>query len=116
MPYLPVSPPLRIGAVTVAPPRVSLADELTTLADTLEGAQLLAELLATGGLPDDEVVTRAPKMLEAALALTVGRVRLLRKVVIEAADVALLEDRKNRARARRNDDDPDVLVGSRRRR
>ena len=116
MQELPVQVPVFGGAVTVAPPKVSLADELAKLADTLEGVQLLAELLATGGLPDDEAVTRAPKMLEAALALAVGRVRLLRKVAIGAADTALLEDRKNRASTRHLGDDPDVTLPQRRHR
>lgn len=100
----------------MAPPKVSLAAELATLAVSLEAAQLLAELLATSGLPDDEAVTKVPKMLEAALALAAGRVHLLRKVVIGAADAALLEDRKNRASTRHQGDDPDVTLPQRRHR
>lgn len=92
----------------MAPPKVSLADELATLADTLEGAQLLAELLATGALPDDEAVARAPMMLWAALALAIERVRLLRKVVIGAANIENVVARHNRAGQRQRGDDPDV--------
>ena len=76
---------------------ISLAAELADLATVLESAQLIAELLVNGDLPDDDAVNRAPKMLEAVLALAVGRVRLLRKVVIGAADAALIEHRNNRA-------------------
>lgn len=100
----------------MAPPKVSLADELATLVDTLESAQLLAELLATGGLPDDEAVTRAPKMLEAALALIVGRVRLLRKVVVGSADVALIVGRRNTRDRVAPGEDPDVILVPRTRR
>lgn len=116
MPYLPLPFPLRIGTLTVAPPRVSLADELSTLADTLEGAQLLAEMLATDGLPDDEAVARAPKMLESALALAVGRVRLLRRVVVGSADVALIAGRRNTRDRVTPGEDPDVILGPRTRR
>lgn len=90
--------------------RVSLADELAELAAVLESAQLIAELLDNGGLPDDDTVARAPKMLEAVLTLAVGRVRLLRKVVIGAADAGLIEHRNNRALSHREGDDPDVVL------
>lgn len=100
----------------MAPPKVSLADELTTLIDSLEGVQVLAELLATDALPDDEAVSRAPRMLEAALALTVGRVRLLRKVVVGGADVALIVGRRNTRDRVAAGEDPDVILGPRTRR
>lgn len=87
---------------------VSLADELVELAHALESAQLIAELLATEGLPDTESRLRAPKMLEAVLALAIERVRLLRKVVIGSADVTVLVARHNRAAERQRGDDPDV--------
>lgn len=89
---------------------ISLADELEGLADALEAAQLLAELMATNGLPDDDANSRAPKLLESVLSLAVGRVQLLRKVVAGTADVRLLLSRKNRAVARHRGDDPDVLI------
>lgn len=90
------------------PVRVSLADELAGLADVLESAQLLAELLVTNAMPDEVTSARAPKMLEAVLALAVGRVRLLRKVVVGAADVEHLVGRHNRSIATVTGDDPDV--------
>ncbi len=89
---------------------VSLAAELDELADVIESAQLLAELLATNALPHDDAVSRAPKMLESVLALAAGRVRLLRKVVVGAADAALIENRNNRAFPAREGDDPDVVL------
>ena len=89
---------------------ISLAAELAGLEETLESAQLIAELLVTHGLPDDDSVNRAPKMLESVLALAVGRVRLLRKVVIGAADPALIEHRNNRALPHHEGDDPDVVL------
>ena len=100
----------------MGPRRVSLADELATLADTLEGVQLLAELLATGALPDDEAATKVPEMLEAALALVVGRVRLLRKVVVGSADVALIVGRRNTRDRVAPGEDLDVILGPRTRR
>ncbi len=92
------------------PTKVSLAAELAAIADTLESAQLIAELLVNSGLPDDDTVKRAPRMLESVLALAVGRVRLLRKVVIGAADAGLLEHRNNQALPRGEGDDPDVVL------
>lgn len=88
--------------------KVSLADELAELVDALEAAQLIAELLATEGLPDTESRLRAPKMLEAVLALAIERVRLLRKVVIGSANIENLVARHNRAVERQRGDDPDV--------
>ncbi len=98
------------------PKSISLAHELAELVHVIESAQLFAELLVTGGLPDDDAVKRAPKLLEAVLALAAGRVRLLRKVVVGAADVALIEDRNNRALPRVQGDDPDVVLPTPRRR
>jgi hypothetical protein len=90
------------------PTKVSLGDELAELVHALESAQLIAELLVTEGLPDAESRSRAPKMLEAVLALAIERVRLLRRVVIGAADAAYLVARHNRACQRQRGDDPDV--------
>lgn len=92
---------------------IILADELEGHADTLEAAQLLAELLATHALPDDDAAS--PKMLESVLSLAVGRVQLLRKVVAGAADVRLLLSRRNHSLARHPGDDPDILLSGRRR-
>lgn len=89
---------------------ISLAAELDGIADTLESAQLITDLLANDGLPDDDAVKRAPKLLRAVLTLAVGRVRLLRKVVIGAADAALIVHRNNRALPHREGDDPDVVL------
>lgn len=88
--------------------KVSLADELAELVHVLESAQLIAELLGTEGLPDADSTRRAPKMLEAVLALAIERVRLLRKVVIAAVGVENLVARHNRAGERQRGDDPDV--------
>lgn len=102
----------------MAPPKVtvSLADELATLIDTLEGVQLLAELVATDALPDNEAVINAPKMLEAALAISVGRLRLLRSVVVGSADVALIAGRRNTRDRVAPGEDPDVILDPRTRR
>ncbi len=89
---------------------ISLAAELAGIADTLESAQLITDVLANGALPDDDTVKRAPKLLQAVLTLAVGRVRLLRKVVIGAADAALIAHRNNRALPHRKGDDPDVVL------
>ncbi|MBE2254330.1 MAG: hypothetical protein IAE78_32685 [Myxococcus sp.] len=88
--------------------KVSLADELAEVVHVLESAQLIAELLVTEGLPDAESKSRAPKMLEAMLALAIERVRLLRKVVIGSVDVENLVARHNRVGQRQRGDDPDV--------
>lgn len=90
------------------PTKVSLADELAELVHVLESAQLIAERLSTEGLPDADSTSRAPKMLEAVLALTIERVRLLRKVVIGSANIENLVARHNRARERQCGDDPDI--------
>lgn len=88
--------------------KVSLADELAGVVHVLESAQLIAELLVTEGLPDTESRSRAPKILEAVLALAIERVRLLRKVVMGAVGVENLVARHNRAGNRQRGDDPDV--------
>lgn len=115
MQELPVPRALFGGAVAVAAhdfmkDRISLADELAELADTLEAAQLIAELLVTNAMPDEESSTRAPKMLEAILSLAIGRVRLLRKAVVGGADFSLLVARHNRVGATGRGDDPDVQL------
>jgi hypothetical protein len=100
----------------MAPSRVSLADELAELALVLESAEMLAELLDTGSLPDDDAASRAPRMLAALIELALHRVRLLRKVVLQQADVALLAGRRNKRDRVAKGEDPDVLLGLRRRR
>lgn len=94
------------------PVKVSLGDELAEFVHALESAQLIAELLSTEGLPDAESRTRAPKMLEAVLALAIERVRLLRKVVIGSANIENLVARHNRVYGRRGGNDPDVHLPS----
>ena len=89
---------------------MNLADELAAIAEVLESAQLIAELLSTHAMPDQHTSERAPKMLEAVLALAVARVGLLRKVVVGAVDVQLLASRHNRALHRQAGDDPDVQL------
>lgn len=100
----------------MAPPKVSLADELAELGSVLESAEMPAELLDTGGLPDDDAVARAPRMLAAIIELALHRVRLLRKVVMQQADVALVAGRRNKRDQFAKGEDPDVLLGPRRRR
>ncbi len=93
----------------------SLADELAELASVLESAEMLAELLDTGGLPDGDTASRAPRMLAAVIELALHRVRLLRKVVLHQADVGLLVGRRNKRDRIAKGEDPDVLLGQRRR-
>ncbi len=105
----------------MAPSKVSLADELAELALVLESAEMLAELLDTDGLPDDELpddeaASRAPRMLAAVIELALHRVRLLRKVVLQQADVALLAGRRNKRDRVATGEAPDVLIGPHRRR
>lgn len=100
----------------MARPTVSLADELAELASVLESAEMLAELLETDGLPDDDAASRAPRMLAAVIELALHRVRLLRKVVLQQADVALLAGRRNKRDRIAKGEDPDVLIGPRSRR
>jgi hypothetical protein len=90
------------------PTKVSLGDELAEVVHVLESAQLIAELLVTEGLPDAESRSRAPRMVEAVLALVIERVRLLRKVVVGAVGVEPLVARHNRAGERQRGDDPDI--------
>jgi hypothetical protein len=93
-----------------------LGHELDQLAEVLESAQLIAELLVDDAMPDAETAARAPRMLEAVLALAVGRVWLLRKVVVGAADAGLIVSRQNRALPRLKRDDPDVVLPLRKKR
>lgn len=92
------------------PAKVSLASELAELVEVLESAQLIAELMATDAMPTVETSERAPSMVGAVLALAVARVRLLRKVVVGAADIELLVARHNRALPHREGDEPDVVL------
>lgn len=90
---------------------VSLVDELRALADVVESAQLVAELLATGSLTDREATTRAPRLLVAVLAILHGRLRLLRKVALKEVDAKLVAGRHNARQAPvRRWEDPDVLL------
>jgi hypothetical protein len=95
---------------------ISLAHELAELASVLESAEMLAELLETGSLPDDDAASRAPRMLAAVIEIALHRVRLLRKVVMQQADVALLAGRRNKRDRVAKGEVPDVLLGPRRRR
>lgn len=96
--------------------KVSLAHELSELVSVLESAEMLAELLENDGLPDDDAASRAPRMLAAVIEIALQRVRLLRNVGLQQADVALLLGRRNKRDRVTKTDDPDVLIGSRRRR
>jgi hypothetical protein len=100
----------------MAPPKVSLADELTELISVLESAEMLAELLENDALPDADAASRAPRMLAAVIEIALQRVRLLRKVVRQQADVSLLAGRRNKRDRVAPGEDPDVLIGSRRHR
>ena len=95
---------------------VSLADELAELAAVLESAQLIAELLDSGAMPDAESAARAPGMLAAVLELTRSRVMLLRQVVMQEADVSLLAGRRNQRDRVAPGEDQDVILPAMRRR
>ena len=94
---------------------VSLVDELAALEDVIESAQLLAELLQNEHLPDAESRNKAPGLLVAVLGLAMGRVKLLRQVVLRQADSGLLVGRHNRRDRVLKGEDPDVLLGTSRR-
>ena len=96
--------------------RVSLADELAELAAVLESAQLIAELLDNGAMPDAESASRAPRMLAAVLELTRSRMMLLRQVVMQEADVSLLAGRRNQRDRVAPGEDQDVILPAMRRR
>ncbi|MFT3840790.1 MAG: hypothetical protein QM723_27615 [Myxococcaceae bacterium] len=98
------------------PKTVSLAAELAELVEALEGVRLLAELQSTRSLPYEEAVESTPRMLAAAVLLVVERLRLVRKVLVGAAAVGLLEHRNNRALPQREGDDPDLVLSEPRRR
>lgn len=90
---------------------VSLTDELAALEDVLESAQLLAEMIQNDHLPDVDSRNRAPGLLAAVLGLALGRVMLLRQVVLRQADSRLLVGRHNHREQVSKGEDPDVLLG-----
>ena len=96
--------------------RISLADELAELAAVLESAQLIAELLDNGAMPDAESAARAPGMLAAVLELTRSRMMLLRQVVIQQADVSLLVGRRNQRDRVAPGEDADVILPAKKQR
>lgn len=103
---------LQLGVGIMRTKLVSLTDELAALEDVIESAQLLAELIQNEHLPDMDSRSRAPGLLAAVLGLALGRVKLLRQVVLKQADSGLLVGRhKYRDRVLRSED-PDVLLGS----
>jgi hypothetical protein len=95
--------------------KLSVADELAALTDVLESAQLLAELLDTKGLPDDDTTSRAPRMLVAVIGLAVDRLAQLRRAITQQGDVASLVNRRNRRASVARGEDADVLLPVRRR-
>lgn len=60
---------------------VSLNLELSTLEHATRGAQILSDLQATGGFPDDDSERAAPLCITAMLTLLGVRLRHLRRVV-----------------------------------
>lgn len=101
---------------TPRPKTISLVDELAALEDVIESAQMLAELLQNDHLPDLDSRERAPGMLAAVLGLAIGRVKLLRQVVLQQADSGLLVGRHNYRDRVEQGEDPDVLLGAPQRR
>lgn len=89
---------------------VSLADELAELGAVLEAVGVLANLISRDNLPDPESSTRVPKLVIAVVELALNRVRLLRKVVLQQADVSLLISGKNSRDRISKGEDPDVLL------
>lgn len=95
------------------PKNVSLVDELAALGHVIESAEMLAEMLGNGEMPDRDAQTRAPKMLAAVLGLAKGRVELLRQVVLHQADPKLLVGRSNyRLGPVQRHEDPDIILGA----
>ena len=94
------------------PTNVSLADELAELAAVLESAEMLADLLATDSMPDEESMARTPRLLAAVIELALGRLRLLRQVVRQQLNPSVLAGRRNtRAPNVERWEDPDIVLG-----
>lgn len=94
------------------PKTVSLVDELAALGDALESAEMLAEMMVNGALPDLDDQARAPRMLAAVLGMAKGRIELLRKVVLGQAESGLLVGRHNfRISPVHAHEDPDIILG-----
>lgn len=91
---------------------VSLTDELAAFEDVVEAAQLLAEMIQNDHLPDLDSRNRAPGLLAAVLGLVLGRVKLLRQVVLQQADSGLLVGRHNYRERVQKREDPDILLGA----
>lgn len=114
MPQLPVQITLHFEEADVSAPTqelgVSLVDELDALADVVESAQLIAELLATGSLPDEDAVARAPRLVNSVLAFASGRIRLLRQAALREVDPRHLRGRHNSRREVELGEDHDVVL------
>ncbi|MDX2013659.1 MAG: hypothetical protein SFW67_25925 [Myxococcaceae bacterium] len=94
------------------PKNVSLVDEFAALGHVIESAEMLAEMIVNGELPDVEAQSRAPKMVAAVLGMAKGRVELLRQVVLRQADPKLLVGRSNyRLGPVQRHEDPDIILG-----
>lgn len=76
----------------------------------LETAELLADMLDRTGFPNAEAAARAPRMMAGVIELAIGRVTLLRKVVLHQVDVALLVGRRNKRNRIAPGEDQDVLL------
>lgn len=114
MSELPVQVTLHFEEADVSAPTgelgVSLVDELDALADVVESAQLLAELLATSSLPDEDAISRAPRLLTSILAVASGRLRLLRQVALREVDPRHLRGRHNSRREVEVGEDHDLVL------
>ena len=73
-----------------SPLALSLDLELNTLASATRGAQILADLQAQHGLPDEELERAAPACIMSMLALVIERIGQLRRVVRNEEDPAHL--------------------------
>ena len=100
-------------ATTKETKAISLANELVALEGALEAAELIADMMATEGMPDVVSQARAPMLVAAVLDMALGRVRLLRRVVLQQADPLLLAGRYNVRRGRTEPwEEPDIFLKS----
>ncbi|MCP3105482.1 hypothetical protein LZ198_42140 [Myxococcus sp. K15C18031901] len=82
-----------------SPLALSLDLELNTLASATRGAQILADLQAQHGLPDEELERAAPACITSMLALVIERIGQIRRVVRNEEDPAHLRAPHNSVEA-----------------
>ena len=90
---------------------ISLVNELHGLESVLEAAELIADMVANEGMPDAASQARAPILVAAVLDMALGRVRLLRRAVLQQADPLLLAGRYNARQGRVEVwEEPDIFL------